>query len=194
MQEENNFYNKGWEKIKQKDYVGAKADFLKAFTTAEKESLARVLAFFSSGCVEIYLKQYDKALRTFTQVIEWHKQKKTPENEEYGRAYFNRGLAQAGLLKKDEAISDFNMALDYGSGAASYAAKAWRKLNQLGQFEEVESSPEAKPKSLVVPPAKAVAKSLPNAWGNNGKLEDVKKTLPQKPVQGSVGMNNGKRK
>ncbi len=57
MQEENDFYKSGWNKVRQKDYAGANADFLKAFQSGEKGSPERLLAFFSIGCVEIYLGQ-----------------------------------------------------------------------------------------------------------------------------------------
>ena len=170
MQEENNFYKSGWNKVKQKDYAGANADFLKAFQAAEKESAEKFLAFFSRGCVEIYLKQYDKTLKTFDAVVKWHEQRKIPENAEYGRAFFNRGLAYVGLGKNEDAIKDFYTALDYGSGAASYGEKAWKELNKLGEFH-MDSPP------VQVTAAKVVAKSLPNAWGgaNSNAREAVKK-------------------
>ncbi|MBD1924416.1 tetratricopeptide repeat protein [Microcoleus sp. FACHB-831] len=90
--------NQGVDKLDQKDYKGAIADFSQALSLEPQNAKA----YFNRGFAYYNLENYQKAIEDYTKAIEIN-----PVDAE---AFYNRGLAYSNLDSDRAAIQDFEKA------------------------------------------------------------------------------------
>ena len=107
--------NQGVDKLDQKDYKGAIADFSQALSLEPQNAKA----YFNRGFAYYNLENYQKASEDYAKAIEIN-----PSDAE---AFYNRGLAYSNLDKDKAAIQDFEK-----------AAQLYQQQGQLDGYKDAQ--------------------------------------------------------
>ena len=98
-QTEKQLFNRGIDKLKAEDYLGAEEDFAMVLQLNPRNDVA----YFNRGFARLQIDKFWDALMDFSLALDIN-----PANPE---AYYNRGMAKLGLEMYLEAMIDFNTAI-----------------------------------------------------------------------------------